>query len=239
MQRTLKAFVERRLAEIGTNPFEAARHAGLERGFINDILQNKKSTVRGSNIIKLASALKVSVRTLVEETYDSAPSDELLDWVDKNEPKLKDEEFPSIQEARNAYPQADIQEAVAVYNFIKLKDGDTVIEPRPSSFMPVQGFFRLYRISYGAIVYDDSMEPELRPGENAFIDINFPPVKGNTCLFKSNDDHNLSYALAKFGVLVGISSENWIVKQWNPEQEFTLSRAEWPVCHRVAGKLSR
>ncbi|MEH3117034.1 MAG: helix-turn-helix transcriptional regulator [Methylorubrum populi] len=232
MERTLKAFVERRLAEIGTNPFEAAKSAGLERGFVNDILQGKKSTVRGSNIIKLASALRVDVRTLVEETLNSVPSQELLDWVDKNEPKSADLEFSSEE-------IVSIQEAVEVYNIIKTNDGKALIEPSPSSFMPTLGFFRLYRISYGVVVYDSDMEPELRPGENAFVDSNFPPVKGNTCLFKGFSDNRRSYTPVKFGILTNISDENWTIKQWNPEKELILSRMEWPVCHKVAGKLSR
>lgn len=62
---TLKEKVERRLAELGRNPFEAARKGELERGFINDILQDKKKTVRGDNLNKLAAALDWTPADLV------------------------------------------------------------------------------------------------------------------------------------------------------------------------------
>lgn len=54
---SLKEIVKRRLAETGQNPFEAARRGGLERVFINDILADKKQSVRGANLEKLAKAL--------------------------------------------------------------------------------------------------------------------------------------------------------------------------------------
>lgn len=54
----LKANVERRLQELGLNPFEAARRGGLERNFVNDILNGKKLSVRGDNLAKLAVGLE-------------------------------------------------------------------------------------------------------------------------------------------------------------------------------------
>lgn len=53
----LKQIVERRLAETGQNPFEAARRGDLDRYFIRDILTGKKLSVRGANLEKLARAL--------------------------------------------------------------------------------------------------------------------------------------------------------------------------------------
>ncbi|WP_164919614.1 S24 family peptidase [Hansschlegelia zhihuaiae] len=52
--------VAQRLAETGLNPFEAARVGGLERNFINDILNGKKQSVRGANLEKLAIGLETT-----------------------------------------------------------------------------------------------------------------------------------------------------------------------------------
>jgi len=57
MTPSLKDIVTARLADLRRNPFEAARIAGLERGFINDILAGKKRSVRGENLEKLAIGL--------------------------------------------------------------------------------------------------------------------------------------------------------------------------------------
>lgn len=54
---SLKHIVENRLAQLGRNPFEAARLGGLERNFLNDILAGKKASVRGANFEKLARGL--------------------------------------------------------------------------------------------------------------------------------------------------------------------------------------
>lgn len=62
---TLKEKVEARLKDLERNPFEAARRAGLERGFINDILNGRKRSVRGENLIKLAIGLDCDPNYLI------------------------------------------------------------------------------------------------------------------------------------------------------------------------------
>lgn len=61
----LKDFVETRLAQLGRNPFEAARKGGLERSFVNDILIEKKRSVQGANLVKLAAALDCDAADIV------------------------------------------------------------------------------------------------------------------------------------------------------------------------------
>lgn len=67
MTKPLKDKVADRLQALGRNPFEAARSVELERGFINDILQDKKRSVRGENLQKLARALDWTVADLLDE----------------------------------------------------------------------------------------------------------------------------------------------------------------------------
>jgi hypothetical protein len=64
--KDLRMLVSRRLAELGINPFEAARRGGLERSFVNDILIGKKRSVRGDNIGKLAVALETDPVSLLD-----------------------------------------------------------------------------------------------------------------------------------------------------------------------------
>ena len=56
----LKDIIARRLEELGINAFEAARDGGLERNFVNDILNDKKKSVRGDNLNKLARGLRAT-----------------------------------------------------------------------------------------------------------------------------------------------------------------------------------
>ena len=74
MRGDLKTIVKRRLAELGINPFEAARRGRLERSFVNDILNGKKHSIRGDNATKLATALEVDVVYLLSQR-DPPPED--------------------------------------------------------------------------------------------------------------------------------------------------------------------
>lgn len=56
-EETLRDRVRERLDALGINPFEAARRAGFERSFVNDLLIGRKKSVRGDSLLKLADAL--------------------------------------------------------------------------------------------------------------------------------------------------------------------------------------
>lgn len=58
MSDLLRTRVRERLDALGMNPFEAARKAGFERSFVNDLLIGKKSTVRSGKLSALARALE-------------------------------------------------------------------------------------------------------------------------------------------------------------------------------------
>jgi SOS-response transcriptional repressor LexA len=72
MANSLKDRVKARLDVLGINAFEAARRGGLERNFVNDILDNTKLSVRGVNLPKLATALECSIPYLLGEEDEPA-----------------------------------------------------------------------------------------------------------------------------------------------------------------------
>lgn len=72
----LKEFTRERLRITGRNPFEAAKIGGLERSFVNDILIDKKKSVQGRSIAKLATALDTSSEAIVAAMSGrAAPAD--------------------------------------------------------------------------------------------------------------------------------------------------------------------
>lgn len=73
MSTMLKRRVVERLNELGLEPIPAATAVGLERNFINDIINEKKKTVRGDMIAKLAQALKCEPDYLLSENYKPRP----------------------------------------------------------------------------------------------------------------------------------------------------------------------
>jgi DNA-binding Xre family transcriptional regulator len=64
---TLKSRVEERLRVLVINAFEAARRSGLSRDFVHDILADRKKSVRGDNLIKLARGLDCDPAYLLGE----------------------------------------------------------------------------------------------------------------------------------------------------------------------------
>ncbi|XAI96294.1 hypothetical protein [Microcystis phage Mae-JY30] len=64
MSEHLRERVQARLDALQINPFEAARRAGLERSFVNDLLIGKKSTMREAKLVALADALDCDVAYL-------------------------------------------------------------------------------------------------------------------------------------------------------------------------------
>lgn len=58
MDQRISQRVQARLDALGINPFEAERRANLKRGYINDLLIGKKTTVRGKALPSMAGALE-------------------------------------------------------------------------------------------------------------------------------------------------------------------------------------
>lgn len=56
-RNSLREKVEARLEELGRTQAEAAEKGDLEPSFIRDILRNRKRSVQGANLDKLAKAL--------------------------------------------------------------------------------------------------------------------------------------------------------------------------------------
>jgi transcriptional regulator with XRE-family HTH domain len=140
-------------------------------------------------------------------------------------------------------PEADIrsnQRDFPVHAAAQGGRGELIVSADPVSWVlrptPLVGVSR----AYGIIVVGESMVPEFWPGDTALINPHLPPTRHETFVFYS-EDHGDVRATIKH--LIKWTDTVWHLKQWNPEHgekhDFTLSRAEWPKCHRVVGKYSK
>lgn len=68
----LRDRVQARLEALGARPIPTATKAGLGRDFISDILNGKKSSVRGSKLEQLAAALETTTDYLLGATDDAS-----------------------------------------------------------------------------------------------------------------------------------------------------------------------
>lgn len=115
-----------------------------------------------------------------------------------------------------------------------IRSSDPVdFQPRPVMLNKVVG-------AYGLLVTGDSMDPEYRSGDTALVNPHLGPIGGEVFIFYAEHDGE---ARATIKHLRKATADKWLVSQHNPPEgmskDFTLSRREWAIAHRVVGKYSR
>lgn len=152
----LKTVVKRRLSQIDKNPFEAARDGGLERNFVNDILNGKKSSVRGANLQKLAAGLSTTVDALMTGDFPEA-------------------DLPAVTDAR-----ADLDGVVMLPEYdVRLSAGPGFVVDAETTrrewpyprFLIVDTLGIAPQRATVQEVIGDSMEPTLSSGDYVVIDM--------------------------------------------------------------------
>lgn len=102
--------------------------------------------------------------------------------------------------------------------------------PRPIEVQNAKG-------AYGMYIVGTSMIPEFEPGQVAVINPNLPLLGGKSCIFYT-ELHGEARATVKR--LRRLANGFWYLTQFNPpegqKQDFTLSRKQWPVAHRIIGR---
>jgi DNA-binding XRE family transcriptional regulator len=107
------------------------------------------------------------------------------------------------------------------------------VMPRPAPLAHVKG-------AYGLYITGESMVPEFEPGDVAMVNPNLPLIADTTCIFYGERDGTPRATIKR---LTRHTIDTWHLKQWNPSDgmkaQFTLSKTDWPLCHRTVGKYSR
>ena len=114
--------------------------------------------------------------------------------------------------------------------------GEIIRSSDPIDFVPRPAPVQHVKEAYGLIVTGDSMEPEFRPGDTLILNPRLPVIGGESYVFYAEV---AGEARATIKNLRRATVDKWMVRQWNPPKEFSLSRKEWRICHRVLGKYSR
>jgi transcriptional regulator with XRE-family HTH domain len=109
--------------------------------------------------------------------------------------------------------------------FVMSKDPIEFVE-RPAPLARVKG-------AYGIIVAGELMEPEFRAGDIALVHPHLQPLAGETCVFF--DKKRRQAIVAR---LTEITRADWVLRQWQAQEERRLPRENW-TCERVVGKFYR
>jgi phage repressor protein C with HTH and peptisase S24 domain len=118
--------------------------------------------------------------------------------------------------------------------------GQLIVDSEPVERAPWPSIVSGVRGAYGLIITGSSMEPEFEAGDTAIINPHLPAIPGATFVFYAEKD---GAARATIKRLRRATSDSWLVRQHNPpdgqKSDFSLSRKEWSICHRVLGKYYR
>lgn len=137
-------------------------------------------------------------------------------------------------------PPAQIQQPgrdFPIYSAAEGGPGEIIRSTDPVDWYPRPSPVAHVRDAYGLFVIGESMVPEFEPGDIALVNPILPPLPGKPCIFYTELHGEARATIKRF---VRASATVWHVFQHNPPrgmtQEFTLSRKEWSICHRVLGK---
>jgi len=132
-------------------------------------------------------------------------------------------------------PQAPIRTSlVPIYSAAEGGKGHIIIDLNPiEEVRPPDELIRV-RDAYGILIVGESMVPAYRPGDVAWVNPHKPIERDTDVVLYHVPPHGEAEAIIK--TLIGMSNREWKLRQYQPPRDFTESRADWTVCHRIVGK---
>ncbi len=86
---------------------------------------------------------------------------------------------------------------------------------------------------YAIYLVGESMAPEFEPGDILMVNPRLPVLPNTSCVFYNTKADEPSALVKRF---LSSTEDKWRVKQFRPEREFDLDRAEWGTRHRIVAK---
>jgi phage repressor protein C with HTH and peptisase S24 domain len=124
-----------------------------------------------------------------------------------------------------------------IYASVEGGPGEIIRSTDPVDWHPRPAQVAHVKNAYGLFVVGESMAPEFDPGDIALVNPILPAMAGKPCIFYAERDGEARATIKRYQ---RATAEKWHVYQHNPPRggthEFTLSRKEWSICHRVLGK---
>lgn len=91
--------------------------------------------------------------------------------------------------------------------------------------------------AYGLLVSGDSMEPAYDHGDMALVHPGLGAGRMVDVVLYDHPPDGDAQAIIKR--MLSWNEREWHLRQFNPRQDFSVARVDWPVCHRVVGRYSR
>lgn len=117
-------------------------------------------------------------------------------------------------------------------------DGHMIVNFDPIDHVKRPAVLQNVKGGYGILVKGDSMVPAYREGDTALVNPHLPPSRDTDVVLYHTPPKERGEELAIIKRLTGINDKQWKLEQYRPALEFSESRIDWPVCHRVVGKYN-
>ncbi|PPD10264.1 MAG: hypothetical protein CTY36_00285 [Methylocystis sp.] len=235
MSKSLKEIVSDRLAELGRNKFEAERIGGLKKGFVNDILIDRKTNIQGTNFEKLAKALDWTPEQLTESQFGEA----------KRRSRASGEAIPVNR--TQGVPEYDLRGGASYGGGYalpgELSSGQAQERIKDQWFFPIswlKGELRLSQQFTDIIAVDGpSMLPDLAPGDRVLIDrSNRDPKQDAIFAIRDGD----SVIIKHVQLIRNTDPPRIICRSSNAKYEpfeLIIDGENVAIIGRVAGRISR
>lgn len=89
---------------------------------------------------------------------------------------------------------------------------------------------------YAIYLVGESMSPEFEPGDILMVNPRLPVLANTSCVFYARSDDEPKAMVKRF---LSATEDEWRVRQFSPDKEFNLGRAEWETRHRIVSKNFR
>jgi phage repressor protein C with HTH and peptisase S24 domain len=227
--QALKERIETRLAQLGISSRKASLKTGRGTELIRNIFRAAESkrpySPRTDTIDLVAKALETTAEWLLrgagEPPAGPAVSPEQIDEVRTRE----------FTEWSTTNPRIS---PLPVFAAVEGGPGDMVVSTDPIDHVTRPWFLKAVRDGYAVIVVGESMEPAFEAGDLAIVNPRLTPIRNKDAIFISGGRDGEFIASIKR--LIRSTSDAWIVKQFNPEQELTYKKEKWTKAFRVVGK---
>ena len=123
---------------------------------------------------------------------------------------------------------------IPVYSAARGGAGHVIIDHTPiEDAVPPEELLHV-RGAYGILIVGESMVPAYKPGDIAWINPHKHPERETDVVLYHVPPNGEAEAIIK--TLVSFSDREWKLRQYQPALDFSESRIDWPVCHRIVGK---
>ncbi len=226
----LRARILFALEGLETDATDLARQLGRGPDYIRDFLKGRKKSIKIADLKKLELILETGPDFFTKEDYFETPNADHL--LKKSLNTMLHHagltaEMEGAGDPRNA--------SIKLYYPRILQFGEMRIGQDPFDEVPRPWYTKQFLDCYGLMIMDEIMAPAYEPGDLIIINPNLPLFRGQDFIFRT--EVREGEFRANLRRLVGWNENEWLVRQFGPEDSYALSRKDWPRADRIVGSV--